>query len=71
MFSQTKHEDLVKMLETQLKECKHVKDRDLEDHYAELDRYGLFSTEMTSPITSEIDFVAPLLKRYLVDIRER
>ena len=54
-----------------VKEARLVKDQDLQQHYAELDRYGLQSTEMKQGLTNEMDLVLPLVKRYLEDIQER
>ena len=45
----------------------------MQRHYAELDRYGLLSTEMRVPIymRKDRDFISPLLGRYLEDLTER
>jgi len=56
-----------------IEEAKPKEDEDMRRHYAELDRYGLLSTEMRAPIymRKERDFVSDLLRRYLEDLTER
>ena len=59
--------------ETVISKSKKIKDADLENHYKELERYDLTSTEWRHKTydNPRHDCVSELIDRYLIDLRER